>query len=67
MEFPYLGVVDRWLTTPKRARIAHSSLSRDRRINMQLTNKLTRCVEARGCGGGSRSVGKCGEVCWSVE
>ena len=32
---PHLGVVDRWLATPKRARIAHWSLSRDRRINMQ--------------------------------
>ena len=36
--FPHHGVVDRWLATPKRARIAHWSLSRDRRINMQLTN-----------------------------
>ena len=26
--------VDRWVATPKRARIAHWSLSRDRRINM---------------------------------
>ena len=34
----HLGVVDRWLATPKRARIAHRSLSRDRRINTQLTN-----------------------------
>ena len=33
-------MVDRWLATPKRARIAHWSLSRDRRINMQLTNFL---------------------------
>ena len=34
----HLGVVDRWLATPKRARIAFLSLSRDRRMNMQLTN-----------------------------
>ena len=40
MGFPHVGVVDRWLATPKRARIAHWSLSRDRRINMQLTNYL---------------------------
>ena len=40
--FPHLGVVDRWLATPKRARIAHRSLSRDRRINMQLTNYFSR-------------------------
>ena len=39
--FPHLGVEDRWLATPKRARIAHCSLSRNRRINMQLTNLLT--------------------------
>ena len=39
MGFPHLGVVDRWLATPKRARIALWSLSRDRRINMQL-NKI---------------------------
>ena len=30
--FPHLDVVDRWLATPQRARIAHWSLSRDRRI-----------------------------------
>ena len=30
------------LTTPKRARIAHRSLSRDRRINMQL-NTVKKC------------------------
>ena len=35
-EFPHLGVVDRWPATPKRARIAHWSLSRDRRINMPI-------------------------------
>ena len=34
--FPNIGVVDRWLVTPKRARIALSSFSRDKRINMQL-------------------------------
>ena len=34
MEFPYLGLVD--LATPERARIAHWSFSRDKRINMQL-------------------------------
>ena len=32
---PHLGVVDRWLATPKRARVALRSLSRDR-INMLL-------------------------------
>ena len=31
---PYLGVVDRWPATPKRARIAPPSLARDRRIKM---------------------------------
>ena len=31
----YLGVVDKWLATPKRARVGHWSFSRDRRINMQ--------------------------------
>ena len=36
--FPHFGVVDKWLATPKQARIAHWLLSRDRRINMQLTN-----------------------------
>ena len=37
-QIPHLGVVDKWLATPKRARIAHRSLSRDRRINMQLND-----------------------------
>ena len=37
--FPHLGVVDRWPTTPKRARIAHRSLSRDKRINMPVIIK----------------------------
>ena len=37
---PHLSVVERRLANPKRARIAHWSLSRDRRISMQLTNKL---------------------------
>ena len=32
----HLGVVYWWLATPKRARIAHWSLSRDRRMNMLL-------------------------------
>ena len=36
---PHLCVVDRWLATPKRARIALRSLSRDRRIDMQLNTK----------------------------
>ena len=36
---PHLGVVDRCPATPKRARIAHWSLPRDRRINMQLNKK----------------------------
>ena len=40
----HLGVVDRWLATPKRARIAHWSLSRDRRINMQLTKMIARLM-----------------------
>ena len=30
--FPHFSEVDRWLATLKRARIAHGSLSRDRRI-----------------------------------
>ena len=34
--FPHLGVKDKWAATRKRARIAHWSLSRCRRINMQL-------------------------------
>ena len=38
-EIPHLGVIDRWLATPKRARIALSH-SRDWRINMQLNIKL---------------------------
>ena len=33
---PHLDVVDRWPATSQRARIAHCSLSRDSRINMQL-------------------------------
>ena len=37
--FPHLGVVARWLATPKRARIALWSLSRVRRINMQQQKK----------------------------
>ena len=38
--FPHLGEVDRWPATPKRARIAHWSLSLDRRINMQQNIKM---------------------------
>ena len=38
--FPHLGVVDRWLATPNRARIAHWSLCRDGRINMQLNKQF---------------------------
>ena len=40
--FLHLGVVDKWLATPKRARmeIAHSLLSRDRRINMPQNTKI---------------------------
>ena len=34
----WCSLVDKWLATLKRARIALWSLSRDRRINMQLTN-----------------------------
>ena len=37
--FPHLGEVDSWLATPKRARIAHWSLSRERRMNMHLNKK----------------------------
>ena len=36
---PHLGVVDRWLVTPKRARVEHQSLSRDRTIIMQQIQK----------------------------
>ena len=39
--FTHFGVVDRWMATPKRARIAHGSLFRDGRINMQLTTRNT--------------------------
>ena len=42
--FPHLGVVDRWPASPKRARIAHWSDSRDRRINMQLNTKIQNTV-----------------------
>ena len=45
--FPHLGEVGRWLATPKRARIAHWSLSRDRRINMQLTNKMKDFIKTK--------------------
>ena len=34
-------MVDRWLATFKRARTAHWSLSRDRRINNYATKKFT--------------------------
>ena len=38
--FLHLGVVDRWLATPKQARIVQLSLSHVRRINnMQLNKK----------------------------
>ena len=40
MGFLHLDVVDRWLATTKRARIGLSSLSCDRRINMQLNLKV---------------------------
>ena len=43
-EFPHLGVVDRWLATANRARISHSSFSRDSRINMQLNIKKIKNV-----------------------
>ena len=42
--FPHFGVVDRWLATPKRARIAHWSLSRDRRIHKQQNQKTIRDI-----------------------
>ena len=38
--FSHFGVVDRLLATLKRARTAHKSLSRDRRMNMQLNTKI---------------------------
>ena len=37
--FSHFGVVDRWPVTLKRARIAHWSLSRDRKINTQINTK----------------------------
>ena len=37
--FPHLGVVDRRLATPKQARTALWSLSRDRKINMEVNIK----------------------------
>ena len=37
----HLGVVDRWLATPKKACTALWSLSRDRRMNMQINTKNT--------------------------
>ena len=37
---PHLGVVDRWLATLERARIAHSSLSCGRRMSMQQKNAI---------------------------
>ena len=33
----HLGAIDRWLATPKRARIAHCSLFRNRRIHTYAT------------------------------
>ena len=48
--FSHLGVVDRWLATPKRARIVHWLLSRDRSIDMQQNTKKkkknTRCASS---------------------
>ena len=35
----HLGVVDKWPATPKQAPTAHGSISRDRRIIMQLNTK----------------------------
>ena len=35
-------MANRWLTTPKRARIAHRLLSRDRRINTQQSSSSIR-------------------------
>ena len=35
----HLGVVEKWLATPKRACTAHRWLSRDRRINIQQKKK----------------------------
>ena len=35
----HLGVIDRWLATPKRVRDAHLSLSRGRKSNMQQNTK----------------------------
>ena len=40
-EISHHGVVDRWLATPEQARIAHCSLSRKGKINMQLSTKNT--------------------------
>ena len=37
---PHRSVVERWLATPKRARTALLSLSRDRKINMHLNAKI---------------------------
>ena len=42
----HLGVVDRWLETPKRASIAHCSFSRDRRTNMQI-QKNNKCYQPK--------------------
>ena len=42
MGFPHLREVDRWPVTPERARLALRTLSRDRRINMQLNTNSTK-------------------------